>query len=327
MADILQAPTNSRNVAAAAVSWIPLVVVVVSWLAWREVLPSEVASRFGSQGEVTSTLPTLLLVGIAALVCFVAAAVSSASVNRDLETNELRRTLLVAGVLSGLAAAVWLIIAGIAVVAPAGSAPVMGGWGLLAPLAGVFGLMPYLISAKDSPRPINPALPEMTLTSSQAGVWIETINVPLFAWISGAATAGTVALLLVVPPNGWGFESVLTFAVLIVILLLSLSLARLRVLIDNRGVRIASAILFFPWKVIPLAEIMEARVDALQPEQWGGWGFRVMPGRSGLILSGGTGLTVRTTRGKEFSVSLRNPQTPAALLNAMRAATSVAESP
>lgn len=141
-----QQNNTRRDAVAAAVSWLPLIAVVTTWLFWRSLLPAEVASRFGSTGEVTSTLPTLFLVGATAAVCFIAASVCTASVNREMPTNERRRTFLIAGVSSGLAAAIWLIIAAIAVATPAGTEPTIGGWGLLAPLAGVFGLVPYFIA-------------------------------------------------------------------------------------------------------------------------------------------------------------------------------------
>ena len=111
-----------------------------------------------------------------------------------------------------------------------------------------------------------------------------------------------------------------TLGALLVILVGSLALARLRVRIDNRGLRIVSELLPFLRKSIPLATIREARTEVLEPASWGGWGYRVAPGRSALLLFAGPGLTVDLTNGKNFSLSLRDPQTPAALINGIKAA-------
>ncbi|GAA1210580.1 hypothetical protein [Rhodoglobus aureus] len=307
-----------RDAVAAAVSWLPLIAVVATWLFWRSLLPAEVASRFGSNGEVTSTLPTLLLVGVAAAVCFIAASVGTASANREMPASERRRTFLIAGVSSGLTAAIWIVLAAIAVAAPAGAEPTMGGWGLFAPLAGIFGLVPYFIAAKTRVDLSGPSRPEMQLTEHQSGVWIETVDVSLFAWMAVAALAAIVTLVVVVPIDQGGLESRVTLGVFLVIFLGSVALARLRVRIDSRGLRIVSALMPLLRKSIPLGTIREARTEVLEPANWGGWGYRVAPGRSALLLFAGPGLTVDLMNGKIFSLSLRDPETPAALINGIK---------
>ena len=47
-------------------------------------------------------------------------------------------------------------------------------------------------------------------------------------------------------------------------------------------------------------------------------GYRIMPGRSALILRKGPGLIVTTTNQKQFAISLDDPETPAALLATLR---------
>ncbi|MWV57733.1 hypothetical protein [Rathayibacter sp. VKM Ac-2754] len=43
------------------------------------------------------------------------------------------------------------------------------------------------------------------------------------------------------------------------------------------------------------------------------------PGRSALILAAGPGLVITTANQREFAISLRDPETPAALLETLRA--------
>jgi len=53
-----------------------------------------------------------------------------------------------------------------------------------------------------------------------------------------------------------------------------------------------------------------ALVLSLRPSEWGGWGYRIMPGRSAIVLRSGPGLVVTTTSGTQFAISLADPQTP-----------------
>ncbi|WKK72296.1 hypothetical protein Q0F99_04705 [Rathayibacter oskolensis] len=100
--------------------------------------------------------------------------------------------------------------------------------------------------------------------------------------------------------------------------LVTLGFARLRVTADRRGLRVVSRVLGIPLRRIPLADIASASTAQLRPSEWGGWGYRIMPGRSALILGAGPGLVITTANQREFAISLRDPETPAALLEALR---------
>jgi hypothetical protein len=65
-----------------------------------------------------------------------------------------------------------------------------------------------------------------------------------------------------------------------------------------------SSLLQIPLKRIPLTSIETVDATVLRPQEWGGWGYRVMRGRSAFI------------KGKIFAISLNDPEEPAALLQA-----------
>ena len=96
------------------------------------------------------------------------------------------------------------------------------------------------------------------------------------------------------------------------------SFIRLRVTADWRGLRVVSAVFRIPLKRIRLDAMDVIEAAELRPAEWGGWGYRIMPGRSALILRTGPGLIVTTTNQKQFAVSLDDPETPAALLATLR---------
>ena len=52
---------------------------------------------------------------------------------------------------------------------------------------------------------------------------------------------------------------------------------------------------------------------------WGGWGYRIMPDRSAVVLRSGPGLVVTSTSGKQFAITIDDPEEPAALLQALAA--------
>lgn len=94
--------------------------------------------------------------------------------------------------------------------------------------------------------------------------------------------------------------------------------ASIRCTADVRGLRVC-LLGRVPIKRIRLDQMASVSAESIDPMQWGGWGYRVMPGRSALVLRSGPGLVVQMTDGRRFAVTLPDPDTPAALLNALRA--------
>ena len=118
--------------------------------------------------------------------------------------------------------------------------------------------------------------------------------------------------------NGRVFDQLFGIVVVAVAILVVASFVRLRVSADWRGLRVVSAVLRIPLKRIRLAAIDVVEAAELGPTEWGGWGYRIMPGRSALILRNGPGLIVTTTNAQQFAISLDDPETLAALLATLR---------
>lgn len=90
------------------------------------------------------------------------------------------------------------------------------------------------------------------------------------------------------------------------------------VTVDRHGLTARPTVLPWPRVRIPLADVDRAvsrEVKALA--EYGGWGYRVRPGRSGLILRSGEAIVVRRTGGREFAVTVADSATAAALLNTL----------
>ncbi|WP_369376450.1 DUF1648 domain-containing protein [Streptomyces sp. cg36] len=90
------------------------------------------------------------------------------------------------------------------------------------------------------------------------------------------------------------------------------------VIVDRHGLTARPTPLPWPRVRIPLADVDRAvsrEVKALA--EYGGWGYRVRPGRSGLILRSGEAIVVRRSGGREFAVTVSDSATAAALLNTL----------
>ncbi|GGR75933.1 hypothetical protein GCM10010269_13840 [Streptomyces humidus] len=97
-----------------------------------------------------------------------------------------------------------------------------------------------------------------------------------------------------------------------------LCFARLYVTVGRQGLTVTPGRLPWPRIRLPLESMTGAshrHVDALG--DFGGWGYRIRPGASGVILRSGPTLVVRRAGGREFAVTVDDPATAAALLNTL----------
>lgn len=190
----------------------------------------------------------------------------------------------------------------------------------------LYGAVPYAIAPRSAV--LDPtAVPTVPLGPSEVGAWTRTVTASIFVYatIVVIAIGGVVYVSLLLS----GELGAAWFGLVIVLVagLFIASFIRLRVTVDWRGLRIVSLLLGIPLKRIPLAQIRRAEAAELRPGEWGGWGYRIMPGRSALILRAGPGLIVTRTSDRQFAVTLTDPEVPAGLLNTLRAQNTTTEGP
>lgn len=106
-------------------------------------------------------------------------------------------------------------------------------------------------------------------------------------------------------------------APLFVLALVVATFCRPHVTVDRRGLTV-SGLLPRPRVRVPLERMTGAdsrRVNALA--EYGGWGYRIRPERSGVITRSGEAIVVSLTSGREFAVTVDDSATGAALLNTL----------
>ncbi|MEU3224264.1 DUF1648 domain-containing protein [Streptomyces sp. NPDC006976] len=95
------------------------------------------------------------------------------------------------------------------------------------------------------------------------------------------------------------------------------SFARPYVTVDRRGITV-SGLLPWPRVRVSLDRIEGATSRDISPlTEYGGWGYRIRPGRTGVMIRSGEGIVARLANGRDFAVTVDDSATGAALLNTL----------
>lgn len=139
-----------------------------------------------------------------------------------------------------------------------------------------------------------------------------------WARTTGAWWTPVGALVLAATGTGVGYAvNWFIGAALLVLAVLVLVFSRAHVTVDRRGLTV-SGLLPWPRVQVPLERIEAADsrpVDAVA--EFGGWGYRIRPGRTGFIVRSGEAIVARQRGGREFAVTVEDSATGAALLNTL----------
>ncbi|MEU7134147.1 DUF1648 domain-containing protein [Streptomyces sp. NPDC046261] len=173
----------------------------------------------------------------------------------------------------------------------------------------------WLLAGRDAPAArepaaSGPAAPRLVLRHGEAATWTRSAGSrPLR--LTGLALALTGVALGLLVDRGTGVG-------LFIGGLVTGAFSGARVTVDRHGLSAHLPWLPRPRLRVPLARVESAtsrHIDALA--DLGGWGYRVVPGRSGLVLRSGEAIVARLTTGSEFVVTVDDAATAAALLDAL----------
>ncbi|MDJ0350533.1 hypothetical protein [Cryobacterium sp. PH29-G1] len=308
----------TRRLLAAASLCVPAMVVIASWWAWRDRLPTDLASHWSGAGPADGAMAASVLFSLYLAITGVSAGAGVAiALWSRISAGARRGGLFLFGLFGGMGAASWLLSAGLTMRAGDPYEVVLGPWFLLSLASAGYGLIPSLISPKPHIEATD-VRGRFTLAARETGAWSQTITGNIFVWatIILVVLGGAIYVPMVIDGRIGG--ELFGMATMTAAVLLVASFIRLRVTADWRGLRVVSAVLRLPLKRIRMKNIDLLEAGELRPAEWGGWGYRIMPGRSALILRKGPGLIVTTRNQKQFAISLDDPETPAALLATLR---------
>jgi hypothetical protein len=314
-----QVPVNhARSLAAAALTLVPALVVGVTASSWSDRLPDPLPTHWSSLtepdgfGSYASTWRTMLAIAVVGALLGIVSAVLSWS-------NPLwqRATVGIAGGVGFGALGLWLATAHAAWRrADAHGAPLS--WGVALPVVlGLLGCAVVLIVVGRRPRTVHTMQPTagtssaLVLAPGERAVWAhrEFVVWPLAIGIAVTVVAVVMAVV----------GTVVVAVVMVVAAVTACSLSWVQVTIDDRGVRVGLG----PWawtvKRIRLDDVVGASAEPIEAAAWGGWGYRVMPGRSAVVLRSGPALVLDLADGRYFAVTVDDPAPAVRLLDALRA--------
>lgn len=293
---------------------VPALVVAVTWMLLFEQLPETLATHWSGTmlpdgfSATTPTFITCLAISVfGAIIGLVGLRVSKTG---------WRAGMLFAGGLAGWTSAAGVCVSAFTtVLAGDPEQAVLGGWLVLLIIGSLMGITPYWLSglngelmrhseytravrlAKAHGHPLPEPLPVPETPFSKS------VNAPAWVWIIALLTP-VVVVLTMIPLREETSGFVISLVLLLAIIPLLLGMCRLKVQVDDRGLIVSSALLGFPMRKISLEDIESAETEPISPSQWGGWGWRFFPGGSALVFGAMDGLTVHTTGGKRFAVTM-----------------------
>lgn len=164
------------------------------------------------------------------------------------------------------------------------------------------------VGAIDEVSPL--AVPE--LVPGEARVWEGAQWGPLLVATSLVlALAGVVLVAATDTALGW---------LLLVVAAVTVPLDSVRVRVDPSGLSVRFGPLGWPRRRLGIATVAAVALATIEPVEWGGWGYRVLPGRQAVVLRRGPGIVVRRHDGRHFAVTVDDAATGAGLLEAYRRA-------
>jgi hypothetical protein len=171
-------------------------------------------------------------------------------------------------------------------------------------LAGGFGGYRWGKSSFPNPAVPSPRVPVTELQPGETVAWVGSASSPgqLIAIVPGV-----VALALVPAPFSW---------IGILLIALGILLSRVVIRIGGAGVTVLLGG-FLRVKRIPLEKINTAEADFIEPSKWGGWGYRMVPDASAVVIRAGDGIVINLANGRRFAVTVDDAATGAGLINGL----------
>lgn len=194
-----------------------------------------------------------------------------------------------------------------------------GAWALaVLVLASAVGIVVARIWGVSRERVGQPAA-AMELAPSHQAVWIGQCRSRLMAVI--AVVTSVVAIVGVGAVIELGSPALVVLPIVMgVTALATAAFTHVTVTVDGRGLRTGLGLWGWPVVTVPLAKVGDVESGEIVPMEWGGWGYRGIPGtRTAIVLRRGPGIIVHRTSGALFAVTVDDADAGASLLAALAA--------
>lgn len=140
-------PRPVRRAIAAALVALPGFAIPVTWLQWRGVLPESLPVQW-SGVEVTTSMPTAVVLIVTLLIALVSAVWAVAAAITGAPTDAPRAPYLAGGSAAGTATVLWVISGGLAASAFCAAETPVGPLGLALIMSLSWGFVPFLVAGR-----------------------------------------------------------------------------------------------------------------------------------------------------------------------------------
>jgi len=157
----------------------------------------------------------------------------------------------------------------------------------------------------------------LEMSPSERAVWASEIGMtPALIIVVGLGTLMSAVAAVMIWINGDRVVAIPLTVTAVVIAVLVFGYSRARVMVDERGLTV-KPVIGWPRFHVPVEEIeaVETR-DVSGLAEFGGYGFRWIPGAFGVILNRGEAISVTRSNGRRFVVTVDDAATGAGLLQA-----------
>lgn len=144
-------------------------------------------------------------------------------------------------------------------------------------------------------------------THERAEIYVRRVTAPTFVAVAVLATIADS----IVKHHSWPRR----LANLGLAAVASSVFGTIRVVAGRRGLEVGFGPWGWPARRIPLDNIRSARAERFNPIFYGGWGYRIRPDGTRIILRGRHAIAVELPSGRSFGVTVPDPDRAAAVLN------------
>lgn len=307
--------TPKRHLLTAALAALAPLGLVVTWLLLRGDLPDPLPTHWDLQGDVDDTLPTTTLLVVTLAPSVVLAALAAWSVRRPVLHHGDRATAIALVWAAWLAATVFAVSASLAAGAADAADVGLTWWALLA-----VPVVPTLVAA--AAHAILPAARPSVVVGAGATPYAGSLRLgdtERVTWIGSASSRGLLALAaglelaaVVLAFTIWPVANLLALVGLVVFWVHAVT-----VRIDDRGLSAAWGPARWPRTRVDLDDVAAVAAEEIEPLAWGGWGYRVTPTRTGVVVRRGPGLVVERCSGRRLAVTVDDADAAAEVLGAL----------
>lgn len=299
---------DARVTAGAVLTAIPLIALLFARAVWSDALPESMAVHWsGSTPDRYGSPDTYfwIALGVSVLAVAVAAIVAVRS------SSSATLWIPAATMMSWTAASTWILSVALTKHAGRPEDAHIGAW-IVVPLFGIvlavvaFRMLPRTEEDSETERPVLPT----PLTVDEHATWTGHVH---GRWAGILTLVMTVATTVSAFMGAWWITPL--FAALVVV---GGAFMSVTIRIDRRGIAVFSW--GVRWKQMPLNSIEYATTENLDPVHWGGWGYRITPRGTAILVRAGEGIVMIKHTGRRFAVTVDSPETGAALINSLLAA-------